>query len=509
MTDETSPHSRAELRLGVVLRGKYTLDRVLGVGGMAAVYVATHRNRKRFAVKMLHPELSLHGEIRTRFLREGYAANSVEHPGAVAVLDDDTAEDGSAFLVMELLEGAGVETLWDKYSERLPAPAVLAIGHQLLDVLASAHEKGIVHRDIKPANLFLTKDGQLKVLDFGIARVRDAASTGSANATGTGVLMGTPSYMAPEQALAKSSDIDALTDVWAVGATLFALASGSIVHQAENATQVMIRAATTHARSLLTVAPEAPQPLAAVVDRALAFDKSARWPNAAAMRDAVAQAYERLVGRPVSRDPLLALFTETPPPMTRGRTQPAPPMPTPAAAVSAPLAARPVNDPRVASGSTAKPVWSSAQVTGAAPRRSAALWIGAGVACFATAALVTVVAVKAKHGEASAASPAVTAPATARPEPTAATSAMTAAATAPASATAEIAPPGGPAASSAPSSAASAAPVDSSVAVAKPTAPARPAPAKPAPPAVAPPPAKPAATAAKPAGKPGLLDSSN
>jgi serine/threonine protein kinase len=151
MSDESTLQGRAEKRVGAVLRGKYTLDHVLGVGGMAAVYAATHRNRKRFAVKMLHPELSLHGEIRTRFLREGYAANSVEHPGAVAVLDDDTAEDGAAFLVMELLEGEGVEALWDKYDLRLPVPAVLAIGHQLLDVLASAHSKGIVHRDIPSA----------------------------------------------------------------------------------------------------------------------------------------------------------------------------------------------------------------------------------------------------------------------------------------------------------------------------------------------------------------------
>src|SRR5579863_7593138 len=104
----------ARSRLGRVLRGKYRLERVLGVGGMAAVYLATHRNNKQFAVKMLHPELSMREDIRTRFLREGYAANSLKHPGAVAVLDDDVAEDGAAFLVMELLEGAAVDRLWEK-----------------------------------------------------------------------------------------------------------------------------------------------------------------------------------------------------------------------------------------------------------------------------------------------------------------------------------------------------------------------------------------------------------
>src|SRR5215831_9583150 len=105
---------RAKARLGTVLRDKYRLDRVLGVGGMAAVYKATHRNSAEYAVKMLHPELSLDNEIRTRFLREGYAANSVKHPDAVRIHDDDVAEDGSAFLVMELLDGVSVEDLWER-----------------------------------------------------------------------------------------------------------------------------------------------------------------------------------------------------------------------------------------------------------------------------------------------------------------------------------------------------------------------------------------------------------
>src|SRR5580700_12087689 len=108
----------ARARLGMVLRGKYRLDRVLGIGGMATVYAATHRNKKKVAIKMLHPELSIRENIRARFLREGYVANSVEHPGAVAVLDDDVAEDGSAFVVMELLDGAPVDELWEKRDKR-------------------------------------------------------------------------------------------------------------------------------------------------------------------------------------------------------------------------------------------------------------------------------------------------------------------------------------------------------------------------------------------------------
>jgi serine/threonine-protein kinase len=199
-------------RVGTTLKGKYRLDSVLGVGGMAAVYAATHRNSKRFAIKMLHPELSLRSDIRTRFLREGYVATQVEHPGAVSVLDDDVAEDGSAFLVMELLEGATVDALWERCGHRLPLSSVLAIGHQLVDVLAAAHARSIVHRDIKPENLFITTEGQLKVLDFGIARLKDAASS---SATNTGVVLGTPVFMAPEQAMGKISEIGPQSDLWA------------------------------------------------------------------------------------------------------------------------------------------------------------------------------------------------------------------------------------------------------------------------------------------------------
>src|SRR6185295_962949 len=107
--DDNGLTQRAEARVGMVLKGKWRLDALLGVGGMAAVYAATHRNGSRGAIKVLHVELSGDGEVKRRFLREGYVANSVEHPGTVRVLDDDVAEDGSAFLVMELLEGETLE----------------------------------------------------------------------------------------------------------------------------------------------------------------------------------------------------------------------------------------------------------------------------------------------------------------------------------------------------------------------------------------------------------------
>ncbi len=325
----------AKQRIGQVIRGKYRIDRVLGDGGMATVFAATHRNQKQFAIKILHPELSHQAEIRTRFLREGYAANSVRHPGAVAVLDDDITDDGAAFLVMELLEGKTVEDLAEKTGGRLPAVSVLAIAHALLDVLAAAHAQGIVHRDIKPANVFVTNDGQVKVLDFGIARVRDAAS-GNANVTGTGLLLGTPAFMSPEQALGKSTEIGPPTDIWAVGATLFTVLTGTPVHAGETGQHMMILAATQQARSLGATDPRMPPPIVAVVDRALQFDRERRWPTAESMRDAVRDASLSVFGRLPLRDALLLLIGARPDPLAPTRSIEAMTAPMPATSPTAP-----------------------------------------------------------------------------------------------------------------------------------------------------------------------------
>src|SRR5262249_55489960 len=133
--------SRAAARVGTTLHGKYRLDALLGVGGMAAVYRATHRNGLHGAVELLHAHHAGDDGLRARFLREGYAANRVEHRGAVRVLDDDTADDGSVFLVMELLEGQTLDALWRRSGGRLAQDLVCEVGGQLLDVLVAAHAK--------------------------------------------------------------------------------------------------------------------------------------------------------------------------------------------------------------------------------------------------------------------------------------------------------------------------------------------------------------------------------
>jgi serine/threonine-protein kinase len=291
--------TQARSRVGTVLRGKYRIDGLLGVGGMAVVYAATHRNKKRFAIKVLHPELSMRSQVRARFLREGYAANSVGHAGAVTVLDDDVDDDGRAFLVMELLDGADLESLRERAGGRLPLQQSLAVVHELLDVLDAAHRHAIVHRDIKPANLLVLREGRLKVLDFGIARLRDAAS--KERMTQTGVTLGTPAFMAPEQAQGQDEEVDAQTDLWAAGATLFTVLSGRAVHEGSSSQQVLVRAATSRAPSLAVVAPEMPASVVRIVAKALAFDKAERWTAAAAMREALAEAYvERFADVPLT-----------------------------------------------------------------------------------------------------------------------------------------------------------------------------------------------------------------
>jgi serine/threonine protein kinase len=272
---------RAQKRVGTSLRGKYLLVRVLGVGGMAAVYEATHRNGARVAVKVLHREVAAIPEAKRRFLREGYIANQILHPSVVRIADDDEDADGTVFVVMELLEGRTLESELAAGGGWMSAPRVIAITDALLDVLEAAHAAGVVHRDIKPDNIFLTFGG-MKVLDFGIARLAD-----STNATKTGQMMGTAEFVAPEQAGGHVREIDGRTDLFSIGAMMFTLISGELVHQARTSIEYMVFAATKPARSVFDVMPGIEPGLADVIDVALAFDKEHRWASAKKMQTAL------------------------------------------------------------------------------------------------------------------------------------------------------------------------------------------------------------------------------
>jgi eukaryotic-like serine/threonine-protein kinase len=282
----------AKARVGQTLNDKWHVDRLIDIGGMGAVYAATHRNGRRAAIKILHRRFALEPEVRNRFLREGYVANKIDHPGAVAILDDDIAQDGSPFLVMELLDGESLSGSLTRAGGKLPVADALAVTGQVLEVLSAAHANGIIHRDIKPANVFVTKTGHAKLLDFGLARIRDGSA--SLVPTAMGIVMGTAGYMAPEQARGQSDQIDARSDVYAVGAVLFRSISGRRVHEGKNTFDLTVAAMKDHAPSFATVAPDAGPALVNAVDRALKFDKLHRWQSAREMFEALRAAYDEL-----------------------------------------------------------------------------------------------------------------------------------------------------------------------------------------------------------------------
>ena len=280
--------SLAKARVGSALNAKWTIERLLGVGGMASVYAARHRNGSRAAVKVLSPKLAAIGDIHDRFLKEGRIANAVDHPARVRVLDDDVSDDREPFLVMELLEGRTLEDHLVARGGKISAEEILAIIDPVLDLLAHCHAVGIVHRDIKPGNVFLTNEGDVRVLDFGIARMREHAS-GKQGGTLAGTTLGTPAYMSPEQALGRVDAIDGRADIFSVGACMYTSLTGTHVHTGPTAEAAVVHAATKQAPSIGRKLPDLPAEVIALVDKALAFDREDRWPDAGAMRAEVAK----------------------------------------------------------------------------------------------------------------------------------------------------------------------------------------------------------------------------
>ncbi len=313
--------SEAQGRVGRWLRNKWHLDSLIAIGGMAAVYSSTHRNGARAAIKMLHSQYTRNEQARRRFLAEGYAANKVGHRNAVLVLDDDTTEDGEVYLVMELLEGESLEGRLERVGVMGPME-VLELTDQLLEVLACAHPQGILHRDIKPANIYITRDGAVKLLDFGLARVRELSA--EAMDQSDGIVFGTVSYIAPEQARADNQNLDARSDLWSIAATMFRALSGETVHPLTGPIiDRLLAVARKHPRSIATVCPTLPRPVIELVDRALAFDPETRWPSANVMRvvvqDVLAQLREEAEARgeqaPEPAPPTFARRSNTLPPV--------------------------------------------------------------------------------------------------------------------------------------------------------------------------------------------------
>jgi serine/threonine-protein kinase len=207
---------------------------------------------------------------------------------------------------MELLDGEGIDSLLGRHPEGIPVNAALALTYQLLDILAAAHAKNIIHRDIKPGNLFATRKGDIKVLDFGIARLQEPEGKAT---TRTGMTMGTPAFMAPEQAMGRA--IDARADLFSVGATLFTLLSGRFVHLGDTGQELMVKAATEPAPPLSSLASHLPSAVTDFVDKSLAFGLTERWQSAERMQAAVADVFQALTGSEISGAYLAAIVTRS------------------------------------------------------------------------------------------------------------------------------------------------------------------------------------------------------
>jgi serine/threonine-protein kinase len=350
-------HQDAASRVGMSMGG-YRLESLLGSGGMAAVYLGRRDDGEARAIKVLHPQVARDRNLRARFAQEVEAVSRLQHPGIVRTDDMGAADDGSPYIIMELLEG---ETLHDRLSRGLPTVAeALDLVDALLDILAVAHQERIIHRDIKPDNLFLSQSG-LKVLDFGIAKVQRESV--AAIKTKTGTALGTPSYMAQEQI--KGVDVDHRADLFAAGAVLLKMTTGRRVHEEPDPQRRTLMMLTTPAPPTKAVAPHLSDGLCDLIDRALAFEPADRYPDARTMQGDVHAVRQGEAPPYASAAPPISVQGPTPanaPPAAASAeptaaTRVGPPTPGPAAAPApAPIvASQPRTQP--AARKSRRPAW--------------------------------------------------------------------------------------------------------------------------------------------------------
>lgn len=274
--------------VGQVINGKYRIVRLIGDGGMGSVYEANHQVLgAQVALKFLHPDLSEEFNLKERFLQEARVSATIQSQHIVRVTDVDVWGD-RPYLVMDLLKGEPLQRRM-AHQGRLPVAQTLDYVQQILLGLQEAHDKNIVHRDLKPDNVFITK-GQhgeelLKILDFGIAKLRQAAGT-KGNLTQPGAVMGTPEYMAPEQAYS-ADQVDARSDVYSVGVILFEMLSGKRPAEGETPQEIAHKVLMGQALRLDQVAPEVPPGLARVIHTAMEPRPEDRWADARALREAL------------------------------------------------------------------------------------------------------------------------------------------------------------------------------------------------------------------------------
>ncbi len=316
----------ADPNVGRVLKNTYRIEHLIGRGGMGAVYEARHTKiSKRYAVKLLLPELNLTPSLRERFFREAEACSRIDHPNVVDIIDFDEAPQGELFMVMEMLEGVDIAT-------RLATPDPIAPESlvrwflEVCDAVAAAHRLGIVHRDLKPANLFLQRRGgreTVKVLDFGLAKFRAEAGL-----TTSGAMMGTPCYMAPEQIEGEGEAMGPPTDIFALGCILYELLVGHVAFSGKSIAQIAFKIVHGERPQLPAERTPALQP---VIDRCLHQDPAARFQSAEELREAFLQGVaetEELPTVPVDAEgrpaTLLPPITAAPPDREQPASSPPP-----------------------------------------------------------------------------------------------------------------------------------------------------------------------------------------
>jgi serine/threonine-protein kinase len=290
--------------LGQVLADSYEVTRLLGEGGMGRVYEARHTRLtgKRFAIKFLYPYLARQPEVVTRFQREAEAASAIAHPNVVEVHDVNVTPDGQPYIVAELLQGEELGEYLER-ARKLPVADAVRVVRQICKALGAAHESGVIHRDVKPENVFLTGDvsrlehATVKVIDFGISKVAHAGDA----LTKTGVVMGTPDYMAPEQA--RGDRVDARVDVYAVGAILYRALTGKKPFEGLDAMATLTAVLVQEPGRPTLVNPDVPLALELVIQRAMAKDPKDRYPSMQELERELAAFDPELLSRPSAAPP--------------------------------------------------------------------------------------------------------------------------------------------------------------------------------------------------------------
>jgi serine/threonine-protein kinase len=272
---------------GHVVSGKYRLNRLLGTGGMASVWAATNLFTDReVAIKVMHPQVAATPEAAQRLLKEAKVSARVDHPNIIDIVDVGQAEGGSLFLVMELLSGWSLDCALRRQTPTMTVAELVRIMIEVARALAAAHKAGVVHRDLKPTNIFVHRDKanaqQIKLLDFGVSKFLEDEQNHALTIAGT--VLGSPLYMSPEQARGDTR-IDGRTDVFAFGAILFEALCGFRAYEAPNFNGLIIAIATKPPKSIDEHAPDAPEPLRAIIRECMVVDRDARATSFAEIAD--------------------------------------------------------------------------------------------------------------------------------------------------------------------------------------------------------------------------------